>query len=131
MENKSSTFNDAPVQAMASKLTDHIGCKADLAKEAVADFGRKAVESIDAQRRPAAATLDQSASALHQQADKVASVAHATANSLQATADYVRSQDMRAMANDVTDLVRRYPGPALACAAAVGFVAARLVRTRA
>ena len=35
------------------------------------------------------------------------------------------------MAKDVKDLVRRYPGPALAVAAAVGFFAARAMRPRA
>ena len=94
------------------------------------DFGRKTVENIDAQRRPAASTLDHTASALHQQADKVAGVAHATADRLHATADYVRTQDMKSMANDAVDLVRRYPGPALAAAAAVGFLVARVVRPR-
>ena len=100
------------------------------ASSAVADFGRKTVDSIDAQRGPAAATLDHTASALHQQVDRVAGVAHATADRLQATADYVRTRDMKSMADDVVDLVRRYPGPALAAAAAVGFLVARVVRTR-
>ena len=34
------------------------------------------------------------------------------------------------MAKDVEELVRRYPGPALAIAAAVGFMTARVIRTR-
>ena len=104
--------------------------KAVQAKDAVADFGRKTVDNIDAQRGPAAATLDHTASALHQQADRVAGVAHATADKLHATADYVRTKDMKSMADDVVDLVRRYPGPALAAAAAVGFFVARAVRPR-
>ena len=89
------------------------------------------VEGIDAQRGPAAATLDHSAAALHQQANTLASVAHATADKLHTTADYVRTQDVKAMAKDVGDLVRRYPGSALAIAAAAGFIAARVVRSRA
>jgi ElaB/YqjD/DUF883 family membrane-anchored ribosome-binding protein len=98
--------------------------------DAVADVGRKAVDRIDAQRDPVAATLDHTASALHQQADQVAGVAHATADHLHATAAYVRQHDMKAMAKDVGDLVRRYPGPALAAAAAVGFLIAHVVRPR-
>jgi ElaB/YqjD/DUF883 family membrane-anchored ribosome-binding protein len=111
-------------------MKDQISDKAVQTKDAVADFGRKMVENIDAQRAPAAASLDQTASALHQQADRVAGVAHATADKLHATADYVRTQDVKSMANDVVDLVRRYPGPALAAAAAVGFLVARVVRPR-
>jgi ElaB/YqjD/DUF883 family membrane-anchored ribosome-binding protein len=114
-----------------ARLQEQFGEKADQAKEAVTDFGRKTVESIDAQRRPAAVTLDQTASVLHQQADKVAGMAHATADKLQATADYVRQNDTKAMARDVETLVRRYPGPALGIAAAAGFLVARVLRTHA
>jgi ElaB/YqjD/DUF883 family membrane-anchored ribosome-binding protein len=109
---------------------EQFGEKAAQARDAVTDFGRKTVDSIDAQRGPAAGTLDQTASALHRQADKVAGVAHATADTLQSTADYVRAHDMKAMAKDVEGLVRRYPGPALAAAAAVGFLVARMLRPR-
>ena len=109
-----------------NKMKEQIADTAVQAK----DFGRKTVENIDAQRGPAAVTLDHTASALHQRADQVAGAAHATADSLHATADYVRTQDMKSMANDAVDLVRRYPGPALAAAAAVGFLVARVVRPR-
>jgi ElaB/YqjD/DUF883 family membrane-anchored ribosome-binding protein len=119
-----------PRTVPATGMKEQFGEKAAQAKDAVTDFGRRTVETIDAQRGPAAVTLDQTASALHQQADKVAGVAHATADKLQATADYVRRNDMKAMAKDVEDLVRRYPGQALAAAAAVGFLVARVMRTR-
>jgi len=91
----------------------------------------KTVEGINAQRAPAAATLGHSAAALHHQTNTLASVAHATADKLQTTADYVRTQDVKAMAKDVGELVRRYPGSALALAAAAGFIAARVMRSRA
>ena len=120
----------APGTATVTRMKDLVGDKAEQAKDAVSDFGRKTVESIDAQRGPAAVTLDQTASVLHRQADKVAGAAHATADTLQATAQYVRENDLKAMAKDVEDLVRRYPGPALAVAAVVGFVVARVVRTQ-
>lgn len=131
MDNQFRDVTSVPGQGTAARITDQVAQKADQAKEAVADFGRRTVEGIDARRGPTAATLDHSASALHQQADNVASVAHATADKLQVTADYVRTQDVAAMAKDVKDLVRRYPGPALAVAAAVGFFAARAMRPRA
>jgi len=114
-----------------AKVEEKVREATDQAKDTVADFGRKTVDNLDAQRRPAAATLDQTASALHQRADKIAGMAHATADTLQASADYVRQNDVKAMAKDVEDLVRRYPGPALGIAAAVGFLLARVVRTHA
>jgi len=123
--------NSVPGRGTVATITDQVGQKADQAKEAVADFGRKTVEGINAQRAPAAATLGHSAAALHHQTNTLASVAHATADKLQTTADYVRTQDVKAMAKDVGELVRRYPGSALALAAAAGFIAARVMRSRA
>jgi ElaB/YqjD/DUF883 family membrane-anchored ribosome-binding protein len=113
-----------------AKLTEQVGEASGQVKAAVSDFGRKAVDSLDAQRGPAAVTLERTASVLHQQTENVADVAHATADTLDATADYVRKHDMKAMAKDVTDLVRRYPGPALAVAGAAGFLVARMFRSR-
>ncbi len=105
--------NGMPGRGTVAAITDEVEQQAARAKEAVADFGRKTIEG------------------LHHQGDALASGAHATADKLQATADYVRTQDVKAMANDVGELVRRYPGPALAIAATAGFIAARLVRSRA
>lgn len=110
------------------RMKEQVGDKAVQAKDAVADFGRRTIDSLDAQRDSAAASLAHTASALHQQADKVAGVAHATADKLQETADYVGEHDVRAMATDVGDLVRRYPGRALAAAAVMGFLLAWVVR---
>jgi len=131
MDNQLRDVTSGPARGTVARITDQVVQRADQAREAVADFGRKTVEDIDAQRGPAAATLDHSAAALHQQANTLASVGHATADKLQTTADYVRTQDVKAMAKDVGQLVRRYPGPALAIAAAAGFIAARVVRSRA
>lgn len=110
--------------------TERAGEAPGQVKAAVADFARKTVDSLDAQRGPAAATLERTASVLHQQTENIADAAHATADTLDATADYVGKNDLKAMAQDVTDLVRRYPGTALAVAGAAGFLVARVFRTR-
>ena len=81
------------------------------------------------QSEPAASTLDRTASALHSKSDRVASAAHATADKIQATADYVRDHDFKEMANDVQELVKRYPGQSLAAAAILGFLVARVMRS--
>ena len=130
MENQFRDGSTSSLAGTAARIKEQVGERAVQAKDAVVDFGRKTVDSIDAQRGPAAGTLDQTASVLHEQAERVAGAARATADRLHATADYVRKQDVKAMARDVEDLVRRYPGPALAIAAAVGFMTARVLRTR-
>src|SRR5580658_2459307 len=110
--------------------------KAAEAKEKVADFGRKTADNIDESRKSTAGALDQTAAKLHSggdqlsgiahtAADQISGVAHATADKLQAAADYIRETDLKGMGEDLKDIVKRYPGPALAAAAVLGFIVAR------
>lgn len=62
-------------------------------------------------------TLEATASTLHEQTDRVAGIAHATADGLHATADYVRENDLQAMSKGIGALVRRYPAQSLVAAA--------------
>ena len=71
------------------------------ATETVVDLGRRTIESVDAHRQPMAATLEQTASALH------------------------------AMSKGAGNLVRRYPAQSLAIAALAGFLVARTLGRRA
>ena len=112
------TESDAfdPIEQTKSKLTE---------------FGSAAVEKIDQNRGAAAAGLEGAAETLHQRADqlpggeKVSSLAHSAADKLNATADYVRTNDLSGMMDDVEQLVKKNPGPALAIAAGLGFLVAR------
>ena len=101
------------------------------AKEKISEFGRKAADQIDSQRGPVATTLDKTASAIHEQGENAASIAHATAHKLGRTADYVGEHGLRAMANDIQDLAKRYPGVCLASAVAIGFAFGRACFRRA
>ena len=113
----------------AARLKEQISDKAADVRDRVADFGRKTAEKIDSSREPAASALERTSSALHTKSDSVASAAHATADKLKATADYVREHNFSEMADDVTDLVKRYPGQSLAAAAILGFLVARVMRS--
>ena len=79
----------------------------------------------------AAGGLEQAASALHDKAEslpggeKVTGLAHATADKLSSTADYVREHDVNRMMADVETLVKNNPGPSLLAAAAIGFLVGR------
>jgi hypothetical protein len=110
--------------------------KAAEVKEKVADFGRKTVDNLDESRKGTAGALDQTAAKLHSSgeqlsgaahaaADQISGVAHGTADRLQAAADYIRDTDVKRMSEDLKDIVKRYPGPALAAAAVLGFIVAR------
>jgi len=113
--------------------------KAAEVKEKVADFGRKTVDNIDESRKSVAGALEQTAAKLHsggQQlsgaahtaADRISDVAHGTADKLKSAADYIRETDLKGIGEDVKDIVKRYPGPALAAAAVLGFIVARSFR---
>ena len=105
-------------------------------KEKVADIGRRAADSIDSSRQSAAGALDGTASSLHSSADQISgaahtaadklqATAHSTADRLQATADYVRQNpDLKGMVDDLTGVVKRYPGQSLAAAVILGFLVA-------
>jgi ElaB/YqjD/DUF883 family membrane-anchored ribosome-binding protein len=95
------------------------------AKDKVTDFGRRSADKINQSRESAAGALEKTASSLHSSADSVSGVAHSTADSVQAAADYVRRTDLNGMVNDIGEVVKRYPGPALAAAAILGFLVAR------
>jgi len=100
-------------------------------KDKVSNVGRAAAEKIDSNRQRAASGLENAASTLHEKADnlpgvgKVSDLAHAAADKLGSTAEYVREHDASSMAADVERIVRKNPGPALLTAAVVGFLVGR------
>lgn len=113
----------------AARMKEQITETATDVKEKVSDLGRKTVDKIDESRESAAGALEKTASSLHTGGDKLSGVAHSAADKIQATADYVRRTDLKGMAEDVEDIVKRYPGPALAAAAILGFLVARGLRS--
>lgn len=108
---------------------EQIADKATEAKDKVTEFGRKAVDKVDSSRESAAGALDKTAASLHSSGDKLSGVAHSAAGTVEATADYVRRTDLKGMAADVQDIVKRYPGQSLAAATVLGFLVARSLRS--
>jgi ElaB/YqjD/DUF883 family membrane-anchored ribosome-binding protein len=112
----------------AARMKEQISDTAADVKEKVTEFGRKTADKLDGSRESAAGALDKTATSMHSGGDKLSGVAHSAADKLQATADYVRRTDLKGMAEDVQDIVKRYPGQALAAAAVLGFLVARGLR---
>jgi ElaB/YqjD/DUF883 family membrane-anchored ribosome-binding protein len=116
------------------RVREQVTDAASRAEEAVADAGRRAADQVDQKREPTANALNRAASTLHDRAedlpggDRVASVAHTAADKIEATAEYVREHDVRAMIDDVQDLARRYPAQVIVAAIALGFLVGRLFR---
>jgi ElaB/YqjD/DUF883 family membrane-anchored ribosome-binding protein len=103
---------------------DTLGTASD-ARPAAAELGRKTSIKADQVRATAADTLDTAASAVHTGGEHVASAAHSAAGVLTSGAQYVREHDARHMIDDLRQLVKNNPGPALLGAVAVGFVVGR------
>ena len=117
---------------ISEKLTEAAG----EVKHKVSEFGRTATNKIDENRNSAASGLEEAASMLDEKADslpggeKVTSLAHATAEKLSSTADYVRDHDVHQMMTDVETLVKNNPAASLFTAAAVGFLVGRAFTSR-
>jgi len=128
MANQATSFRDPLSEStVGEKLAD----TAAQARDKVSDLGRTAVEKVDEKRDAAAGGLEQAASALHEKAgslpggEKVTGLAHAAADRLSSTAEYVREHNVNRMMADVETLVKNNPGPSLLAAAAIGFLVGR------
>jgi ElaB/YqjD/DUF883 family membrane-anchored ribosome-binding protein len=117
----------ADVKTAARDMTEG----ARKAAASMSDAARDAAATIDESRSTAADGLDAAASALHDRAadlpggETVRNVARATADRLGSSAEYVRTHDAKRMMADVESFVKSNPGPALAVAAAFGFLLGR------
>ena len=65
-----------------------------------------------------------------EQSDQLAAIASKAAAAIGYTAGYLRQNDIQAMTADAEQAVKRYPGPSLAAAAAVGFLLGVALRRR-
>lgn len=128
MPAKTTTFQDHDT---ATAVTEKVNEVASQVKDKVSDLGRSAADRIDANRGAAASGLESAANTLHEKAEslpggeKVASLAHSTADKLSSTAEYVREHDVKRMMADVEQLVKNNPGPSLLAAAFIGFLVGR------
>jgi hypothetical protein len=88
----------------------------------------KASDAFRTGRRATADGLDAVASRMNAGGDRIAEAAHNTADSLGASAKYLRKRDPRDMATDIESLIKAHPGKALLGAAVLGFLAGRAFR---
>ena len=125
MSNKSTTVDES------RSVTEKVSDAATEVKDKVADLGRTAAGKINENRGAAASGLERAASTVHETAaslpggEKVAELAHSTADTLTTTAEYVREHDVNSMMMDVERLVKNSPGPALVIAGVIGFLVGR------
>ena len=109
----------------ATRFKERISEKVSDVRSKVSDFSRDAANKLDGTRETAAGALDSTASSLQAGTNRLSSAARTAADSIQATADYVRRTNFQEMVEDVQGIVKRYPGQSLAAAAILGFLVAR------
>jgi ElaB/YqjD/DUF883 family membrane-anchored ribosome-binding protein len=128
MSTKTTSFDEPTTRR---SVTEKVSDAAAEVKEKVADLGRTAADKINENRSAAASNLEKAASTVHENAaslpggEKVAELAHSTADKLTTTAEYVRDHDVNRMMADVERLVKNSPGPALLIAGVIGFLVGR------
>lgn len=130
---QSETFATAknPIPEPNTIVSEKLSDAASQVKSKASGLGRLAADKLDGTREGAAEGLESAGTSLHAKADslpggpKVTRAAHAAADSLNSTAQYIREHDMASMMADVKRLVKDNPGPALLGAAILGFVLAR------
>jgi ElaB/YqjD/DUF883 family membrane-anchored ribosome-binding protein len=93
------------------------------------EYGRKAADTIDTKRIPAANALHRAAHVLERKAHNWEQGQKA-ARGLHQAAHYVRDHDVDTMRSDLERTVRRYPGYSLGAAAAFGFLFGRALFRR-
>jgi ElaB/YqjD/DUF883 family membrane-anchored ribosome-binding protein len=122
---------DNSLKDSAEVIGERAPNRVDDAKESMSDMTQTATDKVNEGREMTADRLENAASTVHERADqlpggpKVKEFAHAAADQLSTTADYLRSHDAARMRADVESLVKNNPGPALAVAAAFGFLLGR------
>jgi len=122
---------DQSLKNSVEGVAERAGTRANDLKESISDMARTASQTVDDGRKTAAERLGSAASAVRDRAEqlpggpKVQQFAHAAAERLSRTADYVRSHDAKHMLSDVERVVKNNPGPSLVIAAAFGFVLGR------
>ena len=112
-------------------LPDQVTDAAFAVKDKVNDLSRSATEKMEATRVAAAGGLDSTASALHNSGEKVADLAHGTADKLNSGAKYLRNNDVPGIFGDLQGIVRKNPGMSLLVAGFVGFAVASSTSLRA
>ena len=126
------SFNEnveSGVEGIKEKATEAAANAAEKGRR----LGRSAVDTIEQGRRSAASSLQSAASTLHDKADhlpgveRAGSIAHSTADKLEAVAGYMRDHDTKQMMADVEDVVKRRPGQSLLVAMAVGFLIGKAI----
>ena len=129
MPKNESTSSSAAFNAEEA-VSDTIGRMKDQASR----YGKQAVDAVDGRRESAAGALRSAASGIRSNADslpggpQVGQMANQAADTLEATATYVREHEAQDMLSDLQSFVKAHPAQMLIGAVVVGFLVGRSAR---
>jgi hypothetical protein len=121
---------------VSSKTREAVVDAATAATDKVQAAAHAAVDTVNQNRGAAARVLATTASTIHDGATRlpkgelVSRLATATADQIDATANYVRERSVEEMMADLKLLIRRRPGASMLIAAALGVIVGRGMRNR-
>jgi hypothetical protein len=125
-ESTYSTGGDLGKPDASRNLKDAAARKTANVRQRVSDYTHVVAQKVDASRQPVADSLYSTASIVEERGQRVAGAAHSVAGKIRSGAEYIRSNDLDNMVEDIADSVKRYPTFALGAAAIVGFLIGRL-----
>jgi len=114
---------------VADKAWDTAGTVVDKAKETAADLGKRAesaTHAVGSGMKSLAGTLRESLP--HE--GVIGAASSTVASGLETSGRYLEKESLQGIAEDVTNLVRRNPIPALLLAVGLGFILARATSSR-
>jgi ElaB/YqjD/DUF883 family membrane-anchored ribosome-binding protein len=114
----------------ASRMKEQVANKAGEMQDKVSGMASQATSKINESRSSVAGALEQAASSVAAGADKASGLAKSAGDKLQASAQYVRENDVKKMGEDAQDLIKRYPFESVAVAAVLGFLIAGALPSR-
>ena len=94
------------------------------------EFGNEAEALKDTAANAVSDATDAAADIASRVQDRASAIGKKAVDQFNATAGYLRDMDVKEMADDLNSWVKSHPTQALLAAAAVGFVAAALLRRR-
>jgi ElaB/YqjD/DUF883 family membrane-anchored ribosome-binding protein len=131
MENRADYAGSDSLVDKATDIANAVGAKAAALKEKTNEFGRHTIDKIDERRVAAVSALRDTASTMHDSADKIPDIpemTHSAARRVESTADYLDSHDTRQFIRDIGAVVKNSPVPSLMIAALAGFIIGRTLR---
>jgi ElaB/YqjD/DUF883 family membrane-anchored ribosome-binding protein len=118
----------------ATDLKDKVSDFASDARDKASELGGNTADAIDKGLHTAGDKLRATADSLRNTgtsgSTRISDLSHTAAEKLESTARYFEEYDTRDLMNQLEQTVRRNPGPALAAAAAVGFLIGTALRNR-